>query len=58
MVDFSSCSEANAYDSLGGYSEPNEINLNESDKTLYGAIDTMFEIRYPNKDIKIFTKLR
>lgn len=58
LVDFSSCSDANTYESLGGYSEPNEINLAESDKVLYSAIDTMFEIKYPNKDIKIFTKLR
>ena len=58
LVDFSNCSDANAYEALGGYSEPNEINLAESDKVLYSAIDTMFEIKYPNKDIKIFTKSR
>ena len=58
MVDFSSCSEANVYDSLGGYAEPNEINLNESDKTLYGAIDTMFEIKYPERDIRCKIKIK
>lgn len=58
MVDYSSCASASRYDSLGGEMDGNEIDLNASDKVLYSAIDTMFEIKYPNKDIKIFTKIR
>ena len=58
LVDYSSCSDANTYASLGGYVEANEINLNESDKVLYSAIDTMFEIKYPNRDIKVHIKQR
>lgn len=56
MVDFSQCTDGDIYMSLGGYIEPNEINLNESDKVLYSAIDTMFEIKYPNKDIRVHIK--
>lgn len=58
LVDYSSCASASRYDTLGGEMEANEIDLNASDKVLYSAIDTMFEIKYPNRDIKIFTKLR
>jgi len=58
MVDYSSCASASRYDSLGGEMDDNEIDLNASDKVLYSAIDTMFEIKYPNRDIKIFIKQR
>jgi hypothetical protein len=45
-------------DQLGGSYNENEIDLSESDKVLYSSIDSMFEIRYPNKDIQVFCKSR
>lgn len=57
MVNYDTCSPTvNA--TLGGYMEENEIDLNDSDKVLYSSIDTMFEIKYPSKDIKIRIKQR
>ncbi len=56
-VDFNLCSNENRYASLGGEQEANEIDLNESDKVLYGAIDTMFEIKYPT-DVRVRIKIR
>lgn len=58
LVDFSNCTDGDSYAALGGYIGDNEINLAESDKVLYSAIDTMFEIKYPNKDIKVHIKQR
>ena len=58
MVDYSSCASASRYDSLGGEMDDNEIDLNASDKVLYSAIDTMFEIKYPNTDIRCKIKQR
>lgn len=58
FIDFSSCSDAGMYNSLGGYIDDNEIDLNDSDKVLYGAIDTMFEIKYPNKDVRCKIKIK
>ena len=46
------------YAPLGGLTEENEIDLNESDKVLYSSIDSMFEVKYPSKDIKIRIKQR
>ena len=57
MVDYDTCSPTvNA--TLGGYMEENEIDLNDSDKVLYSSIDTMFEIKYPSKDIRVRIKQR
>lgn len=57
MVDYNNCSPSvNA--TLGGYVEENEIDLNDSDKVLYSSIDTMFEIKYPSKDIRVRIKQR
>lgn len=36
----------------------NEIDLVESDKVLFSSIDSMFEIRYPNRDIRCKIKVR
>ena len=58
LVDKTSCADINKYEPLGGITEDNEINLDESDKVLYSAIDTMFEIKYPNRDVRIFIKSR
>lgn len=43
-------------DQLGSGYQDNEIDLVESDKILYSSIDSMFEIKYPNKDIQIYVK--
>lgn len=58
MVDFDSCADSGYYDALGGYMEDNEIDLNASDKVLYSSIDTMFEIKYYNEDIRVRIKQR
>jgi hypothetical protein len=57
-VDYTSCADMNRYAPLGGFMQDNEIDLNESDKVLYGSIDSMFEVRYPERDLRIFTKVR
>ena len=56
MIDFESCSDADMYEPLGGQMMENEIDLMDSDKTLYSAIDTQFEVKYPSRDIRVFTK--
>ena len=45
-------------DQLGSGYQDNEIDLVESDKILYSSIDSMFEIRFPNRDIQVFCKSR
>ena len=57
-VDFNLCSNENRYAPLGGEMLPNEIDLGESDKVLYSAIDTMFEIKYPERDIRCKVKIK
>ena len=57
-VDYTSCADMNRYAPLGGFMQDNEIDLNESDKVLYGSIDSMFEVRYPERDIRVMTKVR
>lgn len=57
-VDYTSCASTERYSSLGGEKDEREIDLDDSDKVLYGSVDSMFEIKYPNKDVRIFTKLR
>ena len=57
-VDFELCSNENRYAPLGGEMLPNEIDLSESDKVLYSSIDTMFEIKYPERDIRCMVKVR
>jgi hypothetical protein len=34
----------------------NEVDLMDSDQTLYGSIDAMFEVKYPNRDIRVRCK--
>lgn len=58
LVDYESCADMIHYKALGGQMYNNEIDLFDSDKTLYSAIDTMFEIKYPNKDISVRVKQR
>lgn len=57
-VDYTSCADMNRYAPLGGFMQDNEIDLNESDKVLYGSIDSMFEVRYPERDIRCSIKIR
>lgn len=57
FVNTSSCHEIERVEQLGG-GDDYEIDLNSSDKTLFSSIDTMFEIKYPSKDIKIRIKQR
>lgn len=57
-VDYTSCADMNRYAPLGGFMQDNEIDLNESDKVLYGSIDSMFEIKYPERDIRCSIKIR
>lgn len=57
IVNYELCSNENRYAPLGGEQEANEIDLNESDKVLYSAIDTMFEIKYPT-DVRVRIKIR
>lgn len=58
LVDLESCADMTHYNTLGGQTDENEIDLFDSDKTLYGRIDTMFEIKYPEKDIRVRVKQR
>lgn len=58
MVDYTSCADMTKYAPLGGLTEENEIDLNESDKVLYSSIDSMFEVKYPSKDIRVRIKQR
>lgn len=57
-VDESSCYERERVEKLGGDADENEIDLSESDKVLFSSIDSMFEIKYPNKDIRVRIKQR
>lgn len=55
-VDQSTCASTERADSLGELSDEMEVDLQDSDKTLYSSLDTMFEIKYPSKDIKVRIK--
>ena len=57
-VDQTDCVATNANDSLGDLSGELEVDLQDSDKTLYSSLDTMFEIKYPSKDIKVRVKTK
>ncbi len=57
-INVDSCYEKERIEKLGGSSDNNEIDLIESDKMLFSSIDTMFEIKYKQKDIKIRIKQR
>lgn len=52
------CSEAYEYEDLGETIDRDCINLKASDKMLFTENDTMFEIRYPDKDIICRVKTR
>lgn len=58
IVDYESCADMNRYAPLGGQQDAREIDLSESDKTLYSSIETMFEVKYPKSDIRVFVKQR
>lgn len=55
-VDQSNCATMYRNDVLGGIADEAEIDLVESDKTLYCSLDTMFEVKYPAKDIRVRVK--
>lgn len=57
-VDMTQCSAEMRNEILGNPTDDYEIDLLESDKMLYSSIDSMFEIKYPYKDIKIRIKQR
>ena len=57
-VDHTSCASTERYSSLGGEKDEREIDLDDSDKVLYGSVDSMFEIKYPNKDVRCYVKQR
>lgn len=57
-VDYTSCASTERYSSLGGEKDEREIDLDDSDKVLYGSVDSMFEIKYPNKDVRCYVKQR
>lgn len=56
MIDYSLCSDMEMMEPLGGQMYENELDLMDSDKTLYGSIDAMFEVKYPNRDIRVRCK--
>ena len=56
MIDFTSCTDMEMMAPLGGQMFENEVDLMDSDKTLYSTIDSMFEIKYLSKDVRVFTK--
>lgn len=58
IINGNTCYERERIEMLGGDTDDNEIDLNESDKTLFSSIDSMFEIKYPNKDIRVKIKQR
>lgn len=57
-IDLSDCAAEKRVDVYGGTGLENEIDLEASDKTLYSSIDSMFEIRYPSRDIRVRVKQR
>lgn len=59
MIDYESCADMERLSYLGGNNNTlsaNEIDLLASDKTLYSSIDSMFEVKYPNTDIRVRVK--
>lgn len=57
-VDQNICTNIERAESLGYDTSELEVDLLASDKTLYSSIDTMFEIKYPSRDIHCRTKIR
>jgi hypothetical protein len=55
-VDQTLCDSEQRAESLGYDTSDLEVDLMDSDKTLYSSIDTMFEIKYPSKDITVRVK--
>ena len=41
-----------------GQTDQNEVDLKKSDKMLFTEANSMFEIKYKNKDIKVIVKQR
>lgn len=56
MIDYESCTDMDMMAALGGQMMENEVDLMDSDKTLYSAIDSMFEVKY-DTDIRVRTKI-
>lgn len=57
-VDQNICTNIERAESLGYDTSELEVDLLDSDKTLYSSIDTMFEIKYPSRDIRCRAKVR
>lgn len=57
-VDQNTCTNIERAESLGYDASELEVDLLDSDKTLYSSIDTMFEIKYPSRDIRCRAKVR
>lgn len=57
-VDQNMCTNIERAESLGYDTSELEVDLLDSDKTLYSSIDTMFEIKYPSRDIRCRAKVR
>jgi hypothetical protein len=55
-VDQNICTNIERAESLGYDASELEVDLLDSDKTLYSSIDTMFEIKYPSRDITVRNK--
>lgn len=56
MIDFENCSDLEMLEPLGGQQREHEVDLLDSDKTLYSTTDSMFEVKYPNRDIRVRCK--
>lgn len=57
MIEQSDCRFTTKYGE-GEYDDLNEIDLDDSDYILFGEPDSMFEIKYKDKDIRIIAKVR
>lgn len=58
LVTYDGCDNATLDDVGDGQSDEKEIDLKKSDKMLFSEANSMFEIKYKNKDIKVIVKQR
>ena len=57
LVNVSDC-DFEEHDTYDGQTNQNEINLEKSDYMLFSEADSMFEIKYKNRDIEVIVKTR
>lgn len=57
LVNISDC-DFEELDTYDGQTNQNEINLEKSDYMLFSEADSMFEIKYKNRDIEVIVKTR